>query len=231
MFLDEVDALSPALQGALLQTIENHRVRRGGAVQDRTVDVRLVAATRRDLKAARAGFRRDLYYRLSSVVLALPPLRDRRREIPLLAKRFGAEAADREGRKPLAIGTEALDVLQRYDWPGNVSELREVMSTAALQCPGEEIDLQDLPVEILEATGSLAVGDASQQVPDAEEGPRLPLDPELRSVEKRRIEEALGLSGGNQSEAARILGMPRHVFTALVDALDIDLPRPNTKSG
>jgi len=233
LFLDEIGEMSPALQAKLLRVLEDRRVRRVGATREKTVDVRVVAATHRDLKAAveSSTFRQDLYYRLSVMVLSVPPLRERQREIPLLAERVAAEAAERAGREPVTLGAAALEVLQRYDWPGNVRELQNAVGAAVVLCQGDEIAVEDLPVEILEATGAFPAGDASQQVPDSDDGPRMPLDQELRAIEKRRISEALELSGGNQSEAARILGMPRRTFVNKVKSLGIEIPKPGKKGG
>jgi len=110
-----------------------------------------------------------------------------------------------------------------------VRELHNVVSAAVVLCRGDEIAAEDLPAEILEATGLAVASEASQQVPDSTDGPRLPLDQELRAIEKRRIEEALTLSGGNQSEAARIIGMPRRTFVNKVKSLGITVSKRGDK--
>ncbi len=228
LFLDEIGEMNAALQAKLLRVLEDKRVRRVGATKEHQVDVRIVAATHRDLKAAatEGRFRRDLFYRLSAMVLKIPPLRERRREIPLLAERFAAEAADQAGLGPVTLGAQAMAALKDYEWPGNIRELRNVISSAVMVCDGAEVAHEHLPPEIakprsIEAALSNVSADHTTQIDLG----GVPLEEELRAIEKRRIEEALEACDGNQTQAAKLLGMPRRTLVRKLGSLDIEVSR------
>ncbi len=233
LFLDEIGEMSPALQAKLLRVLEDHRVRRVGATKDRHVDARIVAATHRDLKreAAAGNFRQDLFYRLSAMILEIPPLRERPREIPLLAERFIAEVSEQVHKNPPTLGAAVRNALDGYDWPGNVRELRNVISGAVMQCDGEELELDHLPAEI--AARSNEEESDLEADPDAG-GPRarppvrdpdISLEEWLRGVERDEIAWALERCHGNQTRAAALLDMPRRTLVYKLKALGIKPPR------
>lgn len=153
LFLDEVGEMGLRCQAKLLRVIERKEFRRVGGTKKVKVDLRIIAATNRDLPAAVASrsFREDLYYRLSVVSLRIPPLRERREVIPDMAKSFLAEFAPRASRRPRGMSPEALAKLVNYDWPGNVRELRNVLESLALTSLGSRIELDDLPPTIRDA--------------------------------------------------------------------------------
>lgn len=246
LFLDEIGDMPLSLQAKLLRVIEDRRVRRLGSLREKDVDLRIVAATHRNMRSAVAdgSFRQDLYYRLNGINLFVPPLRDRRREIPLLAERFAAEATSATGRPLLRLSSGALAALEAYDWPGNVRELKNAISAAVVLCEGDELEVRHLPPEIAGAAPSAApashVASPSSPGASAELVPgsvrrrgsghvtaeiRPPLEEELRSVERRRILEALEQTGGNQTRAAELLKMPRRTLVAKLAALGIPGPR------
>ncbi len=228
MLLDEIGEMNAMLQAKLLRVLEDKRVRRVGATQERRVDVRIVAATHRDLRAAvtEGRFRQDLYYRLSAMVLRIPPLRERRREIPLLADRFAAEVAKQANTRPVSITPSAMAALQGYDWPGNIRELRNVVAAAAVTCSGGEIELRHLPAEVAGDGFEAAVETADiDRTTETHAIGEMPLEDELRSIERRRITEALEQCEGNQTKAAKLLGMPRRTLVRKLGALDIDVKK------
>ncbi len=189
LFLDEIGDLAPALQAKLLRVLEDRRVRRLGSERDVVVDVRLVAATNRDLaREAETGvFRRDLYFRLAVVPVALPPLRERPGDVSLLARHFVSRLAARHRVPVPEVTPEALDALARHDWPGNVRELRNVLERAVVVRGGEPIREEDVRPHAASAA------------------PAPTLDEETR--EREAALEALRLSDGNRDAAARRLGI------------------------
>ncbi len=189
LFLDEIGELAPALQAKLLRVLEDRKVRRLGSEKDVTVDVRLVAATNRDLarEVETGGFRRDLYFRLAVVPVALPPLRERPGDVALLARHFVARLAVRHRLPEPELTPEALDALARHDWPGNVRELRNTIERAVVVRGGQPIREED----VRQSAASPA--------------PALTLDEETR--EREAALAALRLSGGNRDDAARRLGI------------------------
>ena len=203
LFLDEVGEMSPGLQAKLLRVLETGEVTRIGSSSTRKVDVRVVAATHRDLAAEvqEGSFRQDLYYRLKVIELRVPALRERRDDIPLLAHHFLALASTRRERAPRGFTHEALRALARHDWPGNVRELRNVVERALiLGGDREEIGLDLLPPEVLGEAAAAAPGD----------GPAV-TGTDLRaardSFEKACIERALEENAGNRTHAAKALGI------------------------
>jgi len=228
LFLDEIGEMNASLQAKLLRVLEDKRVRRVGATKERQVDVRIVAATHRDLKAAatEGRFRRDLFYRLSAMVLKIPPLRERRREVPLLAERFAAEAADQAGLGAVTLTSNTMAALKAYDWPGNIRELRNAISSAVMVCNGKEVKPEHLPPELTKVTTLEAALDSvpSDLTAQVDLG-GLPLEEELRAIERRRISEALEACDGNQTQAAKLLGMPRRTLVRKLGSLDIEVGR------
>ena len=209
LFLDEAGEMPPALQAKMLRVLVDGRVTHIGATASRTVDVRIVSATHRDLlQGVRDGtFREDLYYRLAVVPISLPPLRDRRGDVPALTAHL-LEAVTRDLRlAPRSISPEAVAALQAYDFPGNVRELRNLLERAAILARGPRIEVRDLP--------PLAPPAAP---PESEGGLRAQLD----HVERRLLARALADAGGVQAEAARRLGVSRSHLSYRLKRLGLD---------
>jgi DNA-binding NtrC family response regulator len=231
VFLDEVGELPLALQSKLLRVFEQREVMRVGAVRARPIDVRFLAATNRDLEAevASGRFRRDLLFRLNGFSLVIPPLRERRAEITPLARAFVEEAARRSGRGPAPLLSEdAIALLEAHPWPGNIRELRNVIERAVVLCVGDVLEREHL---ILDSAGGArlaltpaATGPQGGDRPD----PAAALRAELEALERQRIVDALNRAGGNQSAAAKELGMSRGTFLTRLDAFGI--PRPRKRS-
>jgi two-component system response regulator HydG len=197
-FLDEIGEMSPATQVKLLRALQEREVIPVGATEAVSVDVRIIAATNRDLEEEirKGSFRSDLYYRLNVIALHLPPLRDRKEDIPLLAKYFLAREEERhEGTGNLVISEEARDALVAYDWPGNVRELENALERAVVVAGGREIASEHLPNRVLEAPKPRLVEDAH------------PPNPPLEVIERAYIEWVLRAEGGNKSRAAEVLGI------------------------
>jgi two-component system, NtrC family, response regulator AtoC len=230
LFLDEIGEMSGPLQAKLLRVLEDNKVRRLGAVRDRFVDVRVVVATHRDLETAVAEqrFREDLLYRLNTLMLAVPPLRERPREIALLAERFALEAARASGIEPVKLGRPLLAALEAYRWPGNVRELRNVVSRAVVTCEGKELGLAHLPPAIARAAGKVAEAPAPSVAEKTGEVALGPLDEQVRAFERERIVRALESTNWNQTKAAALLEIPRRTFVSRLASLGISRPhRPS----
>jgi two-component system, NtrC family, response regulator HydG len=207
LFLDEIGEMPLTTQTKLLRFLESHEVRRLGDNATRLVNARLVAATHRDLRALVQAerFREDLYYRLNVVSIELPPLRTRRGDIGLLASYFLARIAERQGRPGLSFSPEAMEVLERYDYPGNVRQLENAIEHAVTLCEGTLIGPRELPAEL--RTPRML----PRHVPDAA-GPAAGPDRDrwsLAEVEKDHIRRVLEIHRGNATSAARQLGISR----------------------
>jgi two-component system response regulator AtoC len=204
VFLDEVGDLSLPVQAKLLRVLETRRLTRLGSVSERPIDVRLVAATHRDLAGeVRAGrFREDLFYRLSVAVVRLPPLRERPHELPLLARRFLDEATAAVGRPPLTLGDAALARLRAHPFPGNVRELKNLMDYVAATVFEPAVGPHHLEAR-------LGGGEAAPVAVEAG-GPAAfrPLAEANRDFERQNIAAALAAAGGNKTKAAKLLGVP-----------------------
>jgi DNA-binding NtrC family response regulator len=201
LFLDEIGELSTRLQAKLLRFIEEKTFRRVGGTRDLVVDVRVIAATNRELEreVAEHRFREDLYYRLRVLPIQLPPLRERRSDIPDLAKAFLDDFIREFGKKVRRIDDEALDLLLRHTWPGNVRELRNVIERTVLLSDGPVLTADMLPPELHRIAPVY-----SAQVALGPDG----ID--LETLERTLLLEALRRSEGNRSEAGRMLGLSRH---------------------
>ncbi len=220
VFLDEIGELSLPLQAKLLRALETRRIVRIGDSHERPLDIRVIAATHRDLEAeARAGrFRQDLYFRLAAAVVNVPPLRHRIVELPMLARTFLLAARRRIGRPPLHLGAQAMARVLAYPWPGNVRELKNDMEFLAATIDAGPVEIWHLPPKL----GGSAHLDSAAEKPGPVTGenrkPAIPqfqtLEEELRALERKRITEALVAAGGVQSRAAELLGMPRRTFFA-----------------
>ena len=205
IFLDEIGDLSPSLQMKLLRVLQEKEFERVGSNQTIRSDVRVIAATNRNLEGAiqKGTFREDLYYRLNVVTLSLPPLRERKEDIPLLVEHF-LKKYNRENKKNVAsLSKEARDLLMRYDYPGNVRELENIVERAVVLCRGDTLTTQDLPLNLREgqAESALERGGGTQSLPDT-----------LEEIERQLIVKALERSGGVQTKAAEELGISERVL-------------------
>jgi two-component system, NtrC family, response regulator AtoC len=206
IFLDEIGELDLEVQGKLLRAIEEKKVRRVGGLNDCRVDVRIVAATNRDLDrlAAEGRFRLDLLYRLTVLTLTLPPLRERGEDIPLLAAHFIAICARKYDRPPKRLTSEAVAALAAFPWIGNVRELAHVIERAMLLVEGETLEAWQLGLE--------------SRLPDAERSPSTPSAPPvpapetLEAMERQHLQQALESNAWNISRAARQLGVSRELL-------------------
>ena len=194
LFLDEVGDIGPKLQLDLLRVLEERKFHRVGGNEQIDVDVRIIAATNRDLRKAVAEgrFREDLFYRLNVIPILIPPLRDRREDIPLLVENFVERLALEMKKKLDGLSAEALAAIMAHDWPGNVRELRNVLERGAVVATGTQIQVSDL--------GLPARGEAP---------PRPGTMASLEEVERRHVSAVLAHTGGNVSQSARILGIDR----------------------
>jgi len=208
LFLDEVGELDMGLQAKLLRVLENLRVRRLGSLTDRQVNVRIVAATNRDLdEQVREGkFRADLMYRLRVFQIQIPPLRARAGDIPVLAAHFLAQLASRYARRELVIGEDAMTALQAHDWPGNVRELRNVLERAVLLKHTGVLGAKDLMLVSSASRPAIASAVASNGA-GTDAAPQAPVS--LDALEREHLQKALAQSGGNVTQAARLLGISR----------------------
>jgi two-component system, NtrC family, response regulator AtoC len=220
VFLDEVGELSPAAQAALLRVLETKRFSRVGSAREIEVDTRIIAATHRDLEAmveART-FRADLYYRLNTMTLKVPPLRDRRDEIVPLARAFLAQTVERWNTSAREFSAATLELLCGYRWPGNVRELRNVIERAAVICTTTHLEPEDLPERVRSPAPQVEV-DLPALVQSHEERAiaslrtldeigAVPFRDRIRDYEVKLITDALDAAHGNQSRAAEILRMP-----------------------
>ena len=227
VFLDEIGDLPSALQAKLLRAIESRTISRLGAVRSHTVDLRFVAATNRDLQAevASGRFRRDLFYRLNTVTLTVPPLRDRRSEIEPLARLFLESASARFAIPELALSAASVSALLRHAWPGNVRELRNAIERAVLLCRGSVIEPADLGLPPgADSPSAPAVADLTVP-PVLSPGLETTGGGDAAVAARVRIERALLDSAGNQSRAAKLLGMPRRTLVRQIARLKLPRPR------
>jgi len=197
-FLDEIGEMSPATQVKLLRALQEREVIPVGSTEAIPVDVRVIAATNRDLEEEirRGTFRSDLYYRLNVIALHMPPLRERRDDIPLLADHFLKRASEAEpGSAPATLADDTMHALMSYDWPGNVRELENALERAAVVAGGAEIAAEHLPQRVVEAPAPQLVSERP-----------LP-NPAMEVIERAYIEWVLQAEGGNKSRAAEVLGI------------------------
>jgi transcriptional regulator with GAF, ATPase, and Fis domain len=199
LFLDEVGEMSPAVQAKFLRVLQEREYQRLGGTRTLRADVRVLAATNRNLKAAIAqgSFREDLYYRLAVFEIGLPPLRERADDIPLLVDAFVDEIGRSVGRPAAGVSEEVRHTLTAYPWPGNVRELRNALERAVILCEGGLITSEHLPLGIASAAHAQPAGAGAAPAPQG------------GVSERERILEALARAGNNQSKAARLLGLTR----------------------
>ncbi len=213
VFLDEIGETTLALQVRLLRAIEEGEVRPVGGNRAMQVDARVISATNRDLnlEVAEQRFRQDLYYRLSVIVISMPPLRERRADIPLLVDRFLQSASARAGRT-VEVAAAALDALVGYGWPGNVRELENTIERAVLFSRGNAIHVADLPEAIGRSTASADLH--SRVFADL---------PSLDELERRYLVHVLHAVGGNRTRAAEVLGIDRRTLYRMAERFGLEL--------
>jgi DNA-binding NtrC family response regulator len=217
IFLDEIGETSPALQVKLLRVLQEGEVRRVGGSRPVSVDVRVIAATNRDLEAMvkEGTFREDLYYRLSVVALRVPPLRERVEDIPLLATHFLKRAAA-SSRREVTLSDDALQMLSHYSWPGNVRELENTVEHLVLYSRDSRITSEDLPPKFHRAVPAMRTG---------------PVDlfvdlPTLDELERRYMIHVLETVGGNRTRAAEVLGVDRRTLYRMAERFGVNLDTP-----
>jgi transcriptional regulator with PAS, ATPase and Fis domain len=196
LFLDEIAEMPAVLQAKLLRVLEERRVRRLGSTKEVTVDVRVLAATNKDPHEAvqRGELREDLLYRLNVIHIELPPLRDRREDIPLLVQYMIDEMRERHQRPARLVSTEVLELFARHTWPGNVRELRNVVEHAVVVCEGQRIEKQHLPPQLFSARARTQ-----------EDTITLPIGISLDEAERQLILKTLIKTGNNKTRAAELL--------------------------
>lgn len=219
LFLDEIGETSPVMQVKLLRALQEGEIKRVGAARSINVDARVVAATNRELEAeVKAGrFREDLFYRLSVVTLRVPPLRERRGDIPLLAERFLRRASLNAGRAgPLRFSGGAVASLAAYDWPGNVRELESAVEYAALRARGTEVAPEDLPPKLRtdEVRAAIARAPLASLYEDL---------PGLDELERRYLLHVLERTSGNRTRAAEVLGIDRRTLYRMAERFGVKL--------
>jgi DNA-binding NtrC family response regulator len=210
LFLDEIGDMPMGTQAKLLRTIQHQEVQRVGSLQPRKVNIRVIAATHRDLRAMiREGrFREDLYYRLSMVEIRVPSLVERKEDLPLLARHFIGKFSKQFNKPVRGMTPRAGIALSRHDWPGNVRELENVIGRACMMVLGDKIDVGELP-EYVRSSGSSQT-DIARSVPeDADPHVESSSVSMLEKTERSLIADALSRTSGNQSEAARLLRIGR----------------------
>jgi two-component system response regulator PilR (NtrC family) len=209
IFLDEIGEMSPVMQVKLLRVLQERRFRRVGGLEELQADIRVIAATNQDLTrlVSEGRFREDLYYRINVIPIVLPPLRERREDVPLLAEHFLAKYSEQMGKNIAAISRPAMELLEHHDWPGNIRELENVIERA--------VALEATPAVLPDSLPPAVRGD----VPRAVTGPieALPesgfdLEAHVKEIERGYIAEALKRAGGVQVKAAELLGMSFRSF-------------------
>jgi DNA-binding NtrC family response regulator len=214
LFLDEVCEMHPRLQAKFLRALQEREIERLGSSTTVPVDVRIIAATNRELKKAleEGVLREDLYYRLNVILLQVPPLRERMDDVPILAMHFLRKYAAREGAATSGIADEAMNVLLSYSWPGNVRELENAIERAVVLGHAEKLRAQDLPPQVHRRAD--------------DQHPLVPAHLTLEEMEKLAIAQALRLTGGNKSEAAERLGIHRTSIYDKMRRYGIEWPLP-----
>jgi len=230
LFLDEIGDMSPALQTRLLRVLAEREFYRVGGQTSIEVDVRVIAATNQDLaRAVEEGrFREDLYHRLNVIRINTPPLRQRRRDIPMLLSHYLADAAQELDVPAKTVHSEAMEILQRYDWPGNVRQLVNVSRRMMLTAPGGVIAAVDVPEDLGARAGGAAQQEwtrslanwAEQELGSDQQSPLIAAA--LPEFEKTLIRIALKQANGHRQQAARLLGWGRNTLTRKIRALNLD---------
>ncbi|MEZ4296817.1 MAG: sigma 54-interacting transcriptional regulator [Polyangiaceae bacterium] len=228
VLLDEIGELPLAAQAALLRVLETGRIQRVGSPREIDVDVRIVAATHRDLLAMskRGLFREDLYFRIAAVTLDVPPLRDRTDEIPALVERFIRVANERHRRSVKAVSDDAMARLLAHDWPGNVRELRNAVERAVVVACDSTLGLPDLPPSLLLQPAPQSTPPPRDSAPSSAPDTEGALPERVGRFERDLIVRALHDASGNKAEAARKLGIPVRTLAYRIKVLGIDEGKP-----
>lgn len=216
LFLDEAGELPMALQAKMLRAIENGEMQRVGSLETRYADVSVIAATNRDLRAQSAAgtFRADLFYRLSVIEIHLPPLRERREDIPYLTAAFVKTAAKRLNRTINGVTRAAEDLLQRVDWPGNLRELRNVLERACIMSDARILTENDIAAAMAAPSGSAELVAPPSATPS--------MDPHLLSTAQRdQVQRAMETTNGNKTAAAKLLGVSRRSLYRWIERLNV----------
>jgi DNA-binding NtrC family response regulator len=222
LFLDEIGELNQAMQVKLLRVLQERTFERLGGTKTLTVDIRLIAASNRDLEqeVEEGRFRRDLFYRLNVVPLCLPALRERREDLPILAAHFASKAAEKHGRPAPALEPALLEALQEYDWPGNVRELENLMERLVVLTTGPQLGTEFLPEKMLlirppaAATPEAGLNDQSAY--------ESTLEGAVLGLKRRLVINALQAEGGNKAAAAKRLAISRSYLHRLISELNIE---------
>jgi len=219
IFLDEIGDISPGVQAKLLRVLQEREFERVGSSRTLKVDVRVIAATNQDLEAAvrEKRFREDLYFRLNVVSILIPPLRDRREDIPPLLDHFIRKYASENAKVTRGLTREARDALLKYDYPGNIRELENLVERAVVLCRGEVIGLEDLPLSVQEPGGVREAGPSPGSLPA-----------ELDALERRMIQDALARAEGVQTRAAELLGISERALRYKLKRLGLKAPGAGT---
>jgi nitrogen regulation protein NR(I) len=241
LFLDEVGELDPSLQVKLLRVLQEREFERVGGVKTIKVDVRILAATNKDLEKAtkEGGFREDLYYRLNVIPLHLPPLRNRPEDISLLIPYFVQEFSEKRKREPFTFSRQAMDALLRYPWPGNVRELENLIERLTILVSGSVVQLTDLPEKLHQIASDRPDSAVRANVSAGKTGGSpaaiyretvlgddgIDLNQVVRNMERSLIEEALQRTGGVRSKAAQLLGLNRTTLLEKMKKMGIDLQK------
>lgn len=210
IFLDEIGEIDQNVQIKLLRVIQEKKFERVGGEKTITVDVRIIAATNRDLKAEveKGNFREDLFYRLNVVHIDVPPLKNRKEDIPLLVYSFIKEFSEENGKPPLELDRKARSALYNYDWPGNIRELKNCIESAVVMSSGNTIQFSDLPPAVTRV--------------DDEKHFCFPLGVKLADVEKELITQTLAWQGGNKTKTADVLGIGRKTLHRKIEEYKIE---------
>ncbi len=213
ILLDEITEIDLSLQAKLLRVLQERSYERVGASESRRADVRVVATTNRDLQAevVAGRFRQDLYFRLAVVPVAVPPLRERLDDVPLLVNHFASEAASRLGKEPCELSADGLDLLCNYHWPGNVRELENLVTRASVLTAHQTITADDLRLWLIDPTGNCCPTDATATPGQATES--IGVGTRLEDMERRLIESTLEHYDGHRAKAAQALGIGIRTLT------------------
>jgi two-component system response regulator PilR (NtrC family) len=210
VFLDEIGEMSAVMQVKLLRVLQERKFRRVGGLEEMQADIRVVAATNQDLArlVTDGRFREDLFYRINVIPIALPPLRERREDIPLLADHFLAKYSEQMGKHVTGISHDALQFMLRYDWPGNIRELENTIERAVALEATPAVLSESLPPAIRGDSPRGAAGQPADGLPDS----GFDLEAHVKEIERGYLAEALKRAGGVQVRAAELLGMSFRSF-------------------
>jgi two-component system response regulator PilR (NtrC family) len=216
VFLDEIGEMNAVMQVKLLRVLQERKFRRVGGLEEMQADIRVIAATNQDLaKLVGDGrFREDLFYRINVIGIHLPPLRERREDIPLVAEHFLAKYSEQMGKSISAISRDALELMQKYDWPGNIRELENTIERAVALESTPTVLPDSLPPAVRGESGRVSLAVASQQPTESSSLPPSGFDLEahVQEIERVYLAEALKRAGGVQVKAAELLGMSFRSF-------------------